>query len=80
MKKNIKDITEVEIRCKTCKTKNTFDIKERKKSFSFCPNCGGGFFDDDTNLLNDFDEIFYRLNHIKNIEFSFICDDEKAER
>lgn len=62
------------LKCKHCKTRIVFDINERKRSFSVCPNCANRFFDSDVKLLDDFDDVMYRLKHIKELEISFICD------
>lgn len=78
MKRDINDIKELELKCKECKTKITFDINERKKGFSVCPNCSSYLFGNDTNLLNDLDEIFFRLKSLKNINFSFICEEKNG--
>ncbi|MGG7074358.1 hypothetical protein U5B43_08925 [Campylobacter sp. 9BO] len=77
MTKNIKDITEIQIRCKHCKTRIVFDINECKKSFEYCPNCNNALFYNDTNLLRDLDNVFKRFDYLQNTEISFVCDDKE---
>lgn len=80
MKKSIKEIVELETKCKKCASKFIFKIDDEKRAFRSCPVCGAHLFsgaDDPVIMLNDVLKIFKRAN---DAEFSFICEDEKESK
>lgn len=79
MKKNIKDIKELEFKCDNCGTRVIFDFENRKRTITRCLNCDFAFFRGDSDVLSALDDVFFRLKDTKGLQVSFICDDEKGK-
>ena len=75
MKKNIRDIKEIEFKCKKCDTKVTFSINSNShKTLNVCPVCNAYFTGKD--IVEQMRILLFSLEHSEALEVSFICDDE----